>query len=200
MDEAEHGESLKIILTREEQLLKHADEIDHGRVVYGISRKVIADFAHPAIAEYLRKNSSPSILEVGGGKGEAILKILQDHPEIKPTEITMTSLTPLPEHERLKPKGVKVLTGIMAEKLPVDWQEQYDILLTSTVVQWTQINKAVKEFSRVLKTKGIWFGLDDKETVQRASKEALENGFIDVSSQYQFVAPPELAPFVFQKK
>jgi len=100
MNEAPGKANLQDYIAREKSLLPQADTYDHGRPVYGLSRSAVATFARPAIEQMIKEGQGPAILEIGGGKGRALEKILEDHQEIAPSSLTMTSLSPLPEHEK----------------------------------------------------------------------------------------------------
>ena len=198
----ERGAILKSLLDREEELLEHAGELDNGREVYGLNRTQIADLASPYIDLCASEGLKPSILEVGGGQGNAVIKVLDKHPSVEPSDITMTSLKPLGGHKKLKERGVHVFTGVMAESLPNTWTDKFEVLLTSTMMQWIaedQTEKVAKEYFRVLRPKGMWFGLDDSVTVQRILEKAQECGFTNVTDQYTFPASPTSTPFVLRR-
>jgi ubiquinone/menaquinone biosynthesis C-methylase UbiE len=105
------------------------------------------------------------VLEVGGGKGNAIVGIHEyfqrgNDPDHE-LSLSMTSLTKLPEHTKLKEQGVRVYTGVLAEAMPAVWAGRFDIVYTDSVLGWTKIRYAIPELFRVLKSGGIWYGFED---------------------------------------
>lgn len=204
IEQFNHKVYLYRLLKRENILLAHAD-IPFSQPGYFVSRDVIAEFAYPYIYGLIEARCKPKILEIGGGKGKAIKKIIADNPNLDPSTITMTSLTPLDDHKELKTRGVHAYTGVLAEQLPKQWEEQFDLVMTSALLQWTRIPMVLAEIKRVLKPGGIWLNLEQydnfttcfniKTTMDRlAMKDSTSN--IDKAYYYNFYS---MLPFIFIK-
>lgn len=143
--------------------------LDRARIIFAV---------RPEIRRRLASRSSIRLLEIGGGKGRGVLAIRRKFPNANALDISMTSLTPLPDHAEAREQGIHVYTGVIAEGLPTNWTDNFDIVCTDSVLGWTDMPKAIAEIRRVLATGGVWFGVEGKDSwmlnKQTKLKEALQ--------------------------
>jgi ubiquinone/menaquinone biosynthesis C-methylase UbiE len=164
----------KIVDRERDYLLPVANTIPEnpGDAYYGTDRHFAGVAALPLISLLGAKQNAPvSVLEVGGGEGMAMRYIL-DMVAAMPysVELTMTSLNPLPHHEYLKDRGVDIRTPQIAERMPAEWENTFDIVLTCCVLGWTKVKKTVGEIRRVLNPGGYWLGLESSGSSPIESK------------------------------
>lgn len=156
------------LISRESQhLLPIANEppVEPGDVVYMMNRTDIGRLAVPLIKSLCASASdSVNVLEIGGGQGKALLYILNDLRaaglDSAQLRMSMTNLNPLPEHEELRDNGVNVITGVVAEQLPDDWCQKYDVILSMCLLGWTRMEYAMANIRFALKNQGMWHGLE----------------------------------------
>lgn len=178
MIEFEDSQSyLRSIVARENELLLYADRTFDHDLGYILTRSTIAILAAP----FVRRVVNPAVLEVGGGRGNAISRLLSEYA-VDSRSVTMTSLLSLPEHEALIQSGVEVVTPVAIEYLPISWTNKYNIVLTSAVIQWAEIKAAIQGIQRVLMHGGFWIGLDSPATAADVEMFAHARGLSNVSA------------------
>lgn len=178
------------------------DVLCYDRPVYELGRSIVAEFAHPYIVQLLRNTQHPHILEVGCGTGEAIKKMLRDHKKLDPAGITGTSLSEFPEHHILRRRGVTIRTDIVVEQLPQDWEQAYDVVLASVVLQWAHVSFAIPEIERVLIPGGLFLGFDQRAIAGQVSAQAVTLGMTELCIENELFWEQRahgLVPFALQK-
>lgn len=112
---------------------------------------------------------SPRILEIGIGKGNAVMKLLKSHPSIVPSQIVGTSLQYLPEHERLTSIGVDV---VYCSSATVPALGKFDIIMASAVFQHVpNIDYWVGSMIRSSNNRTVFLFMDDQKTQRRLTSE-----------------------------
>lgn len=146
-------------IEQEKRLLANRD-IQQGQE-YENDRVDIFEEVNRVIHNRLKDHKWTKVLEIGGGVGivsQAIARqYLKDYASL---DMTMTSLVPLTEHKGVKESGVTVYTGVLAERLPRHWSDQFDIVFNDSVLGWCDIPTVLAEIKRVLKPGGIWIGYE----------------------------------------
>lgn len=150
------------------------------RNVYCTKRSIAADLAFEPLKHLLHANLKTKILEIGCGDGNAIKKILVDHPKILSKNITATSLNPLPEHQDLVDLGVDLKTKIIAEDLPNTWKNSFDLVIASVVLQWTNTDLSIPQIINTLTNDGIFLGFDSRPVVAQIEEVAQKSEMIDI--------------------
>lgn len=161
---------IEVAQIRERYLLKKYG----GGEGYIIDRDWLGPFASPYIQHIVNTVKTPKILEIGCGSGNSIARILDENTALKPSSITGTSLTELPEHQKIRSRGVTILTGILAEELPIEWTEQFDLIMACMVMAHTVLSESVPQVLRSLKTGGHFIGIDNRLIVSMTEEKAIE--------------------------
>lgn len=153
-----------VIKREEEDLLPWANQVAiGGELSFYTGRDLIGRMALPYIQQLAQRVEPVSVLEIGGGEGKALLYLLaqlENYPGLAPVLFTMTSLTHQPEQEELKEKGVVLRIPQIAEALPQEWQESFDLVLTSALLGWVSMSETLSEIKRVLKKGGYWLAME----------------------------------------
>lgn len=164
------------------KLLKTAS----GEACYEMRRAWVAHFAGPLVEQALNSGWMPQVLEVGGGYGNAIRKLIESYssyPEFTTQNITMTSLQSMLEHTDLIAAGVNVEPGIIIEDLPKEWSRRFNVVMTSAVLQWAKPNEAACSVAQVLKPNGVWVGIETNfGSAETAVKELVSYKFTSIGS------------------
>lgn len=149
-------------LAKERVLLPFANQFRPLEQYYGINGFEVAVFALPYIREKLGGSRTVTVLEIGGGQGKAIEYLLKQL-EGELINYTLTSLNPLPEHDLLVERGVKVLTGVIVEELPAGWSGVFDAVMTQRLLGWTEMQYSIPQIKRVLAQNGVWCGYESAD-------------------------------------
>lgn len=191
-------------LRTEQELLVARDRTESGRHVYCLTRNIVAALGYSYIDALCSDGQEPNVLEIGCGTGEAVRKLLQDHPALKPKHIVATALNRLSEHTDLEAMGVRVHAETLAEDLPPEWNGAFHVVMASAVMQWAEVSMAVEETARVLAPGGVLVGFDTRPTVARVELAATALGMVDLLDQESRRQWEEngrgLTPFVLQKQ
>jgi SAM-dependent methyltransferase len=158
----------------QERERKALSETYGGRGTYCVNRAWLATLAIPYINSYLEHGINPDILEIGCGNGRNLTKIIENHPSLNPSRIIGTSLDNMDGHDKVKKIGVRLKTGIVAEDLPVAWENSFDIVMASVVMQWTVLDRSIPEILKTIKHNGYFLGYDsrsDAAIIEEKSQE-----------------------------
>lgn len=90
-----------------------------------------------------------------------------------------TSLSPLPAHALLKECGLQICPDVMAEDLPAVWTSQFNIVMASVVMQWTNLGLALPQIFKVMCDGAYFISYDTRSTV--AAIESRANQLANVS-------------------
>ncbi|MDQ5951511.1 MAG: hypothetical protein QG639_792 [Patescibacteria group bacterium] len=105
------------------------------------------------------------ILEIGGGDGSNMLQTVEKLTDIGyQVNATLTGLNELPQHQALRERGIDVQTRMLAESLPPDWTENFDLVMSACCMPWTNLYYSLKEVQRVLAPTGAWLNLEAYES------------------------------------
>ncbi len=156
-----------VIQREREQLLPWVNQPTGARseVYFATDRDAIGKMALPYLLQLLQASPYPRhVLEIGGGEGKALLYLInalrEQVPSLPTVLFTMTSLTEQPEQVELLQHGVTLKIPQIAEKLPDEWSESFDLVLTSALFGWADAEMSIREIRRVLKQGGYWLGLE----------------------------------------
>ena len=152
---------LRFRVTEEQALLLHANEFRIGEQYYSNDRDDVASFARPEIELRIGNlKRVVRVLEIGGGQGKTVLRLIKDLPPGAPVEYSMTTLNPLPEHTALLEKGMQLFIPIAAEYLLAQWTAYFDVVITQCMLGWTKMDLSIPEIKRVLIPGGVWTGFE----------------------------------------
>jgi len=201
MNEFDASSYLAAVVEREQTLLQAADE--RGRHVYCLSRAWAAELAGPEVAEILEEGRQPRVLEVGCGVGKAVEALLDSNPGLQSSSVVATALNRLDEHAALEQRGVDVRIGVIAESLPSDFRGQFDVVMASVVMQWTEPDRAVPELYEALSPNGVLLGFDTRPDVARVERVAAALGMVnalsdEVKAQWE-MPDTNMVPFALRK-
>ena len=199
------------LIEQEAEMLPRANQYEPGEQFYGNRRASVADVAR-GFVEKKPGSTELRVLELGAGVGNATLKLrgyFQDHNS--DLFFTATSLNRLPEHDELERLGVQVRTGVIAERMPVDWSGGVDLVMTECMIGWTKYDLAIPEIRRVLAEGGVWVGVESRKvhypysgfdlvTTIRMSAEAF--GFRKQElgiDEFWFTRKHDAVPFAYEK-
>jgi hypothetical protein len=138
---------------------------ENGELIFRTDRTVIGKMAYPYLLALLRNvEDTIHVLEIGGGQGKALLylkNLLHFRPELLPrVHFTLTSLTAEPEHEALLKQGMELRIPQIAESLPVDWKGTRNLILTSALLGWVDMEATIYQINQTLVSGGYWLGLE----------------------------------------
>jgi len=154
----------EFITSLQKRELKLLNATHDGRGAYCTRRNIVAELARQYIDSALVK-TQPKILEIGCGSGNALLKIISNHPLLKPSNLTGTSLNELPEHDLIRQRGINLRIPVSAEFLSTTFTTKFDIILASAVFQWTDIPVAFGQINQIMASNGLLIGFDQRSVV-----------------------------------
>lgn len=164
----------------ERELLKHANEYREGEQYYGIRRDEVVKFAQPEIEARIQRLNRPlKVLEIGGGEGRTILRLMQNLPPNTPVEYSMTNLVLMIGHANLLKKGVRLFAPIIAENLPISWSQSFDVVITQCMLARTKMEQSIAEIKRVLVPGGVWVGFEGHNATISIDSYVLVNDVIN---------------------
>lgn len=158
-----HSSILLERIQEEQRLLRNPRRTIDDAALYITDRIGLLEPVSDEIKNRLRKDQSARILEIGAGEGYIQLSLAEVFSTDERFKATMTSLSPMKEHEEVRSAGVKVYTGVLSERLPNHWTESFDIVCTDSVIGWTDVPKSLSEIRRVLAVNGVWMGLESAD-------------------------------------
>lgn len=137
-----------------------------GEIYFATYRDTIGKMALPYLLQLLQYSTTTRhVLEIGGGEGQAILYLLsklEGYINLPKVIFTMTSLSHQPEQAQVEKKGVRLQIPQIAEALPPEWSDSFDMVLTSSLFGWVSIHETLAEIKRVLKKGGYWMAMEAK--------------------------------------
>lgn len=154
------------VIKREQELLMPwvNEPAIGGEMYFATNRATIGEMALPYVLRLLQEDKLPrAVLEIGGGEGKALLYLLAEldtYVSLPKVIFTMTSLSHQPQHRVLKEKGIDLKVPQIAEALPSDWSDSFDVVLTSSLLGWVSIAETMSEIKRVLRQGGYWMNMD----------------------------------------
>ena len=130
------------------------------KVVYILDRKPYFPFAE-VLSKIRPEQKELNILEIGGGDGSNMIRTVENLSSMGyQVSATLTGLNDLPQHDDLREKGIAVRTKTVAESLPDSWTENFDLVISSCCMPWTNLHYSLKEVQRVLAPNGAWMNLE----------------------------------------
>lgn len=194
--------SNKEVLRLQQKEVERLQQTYAGRGVYCTRRSIVAELSRFYIDQLLDSNANLKILEFGCGDGNALRALLTNHSTLKPHNLSATTLNPLPAHSQL-PQEINLRTGVIASTLRQNFSHQFDIVLASAVIQWTDCHDDIISIWNMVKLRGLFIGFDNAPTVgsienllRNRSTSILSSGEREVFT----ISGHGLIPFVLRKK
>lgn len=137
------------------------------------------------IAESLPAN--PKILEVGMGTGENLIAITRENLSIRLENCVGTCLQLLPEHDSLISSGLQIIPGMLAEFLPKEWNNCFDVAMLSLVLCWADDwEGAIQRLGEVTKVGGYLLAFEEPLIIRQVEKN-LRRKFNNLEPALSFI-------------
>lgn len=156
----------------EATLLPHADKYDADKPYFTGDNSVGEFICERGIMQRLFERSGENstrplqVLEVGCGQGANLLEIYNQYANLVDQgqiQLTGTLLQPISSEQQLS-NQIEIIHGIEIQRMPNDWENEWDIVLTQRVLGWVheygKLDTAFQQIRRIIRPGGIWLGFE----------------------------------------